>query len=47
MYFGGERIQEEVNELVRSDGLIPTGNVISTGSGNLRTKHLIHAVGPN
>ena len=47
LYFGGATIQEEVNEIVKTEGLIPTGNVIETGSGILRTKHIIHAVGPD
>jgi O-acetyl-ADP-ribose deacetylase (regulator of RNase III) len=46
-YFGGQCIQEEINQIIKQDGLIPTGNVIVTGAGILRAKHLIHAVGPN
>jgi len=39
---GGQKIQEECNEI---GGTFVGGAVITTG-GNLKTKHIIHAVGP-
>lgn len=39
---GGPKIQEECNEI---GGTFVGGAVITTG-GNLKTKHIIHAVGP-
>ena len=47
VYFGGQMIQDEVSEHIRAVTQIPTGNVCVTGAGNLRTKHIIHATGPN
>ena len=46
-YFGGEILEEEVREAMKKQIQIPTGFNIVTGAGNLRTKYLIHAVGPN
>ena len=42
---GGASVQKELNSLAEA-GLIPTGEAVVTGSGNLRSKYVIHAVGP-
>jgi O-acetyl-ADP-ribose deacetylase (regulator of RNase III) len=39
---GGPSIQEECNRL----GPIETGQAVITGGGNLKARHVIHAVGP-
>ena len=39
---GGKIIQEESDKM----GIIPVGNAVITGSGNLPCKAVIHAVGP-
>ncbi len=39
---GGPAIQEELNRT----GAAPSGHVVLTGAGNLKAKHIIHAVGP-
>jgi O-acetyl-ADP-ribose deacetylase (regulator of RNase III) len=39
---GGSHIQEECNKI----GRIRVGEAVITGGGNLRAKHVIHAVGP-
>jgi len=39
---GGKVIQEESNHI----GFVATGNAAITGAGNLKTKYVIHAVGP-
>ena len=46
-YFGGDVLEEEVREAMKEQIQIPTGFNIVTGAGNLRTKYLIHSVGPN
>ena len=46
-YFGGPSIQEEINLALERQIQVPTGNVLSTGAGKFRSKHIIHAVGPN
>jgi O-acetyl-ADP-ribose deacetylase (regulator of RNase III) len=40
--FGGEKIQEECNKLAP----IKAGEVVITSGGNLKARHVIHAVGP-
>ena len=44
---GGSSIIEEANEILAKRINIPTGAVAVTGAGELNTKHLIHAVGPD
>ena len=39
---GGSSIQEECNAI----GHCPVGGAVITGGGNLKTRHVIHAVGP-
>lgn len=39
---GGPSIQEELNRL----GAMPDGKAVMTGAGNLKAKHIIHALGP-
>lgn len=43
---GGAIIQKESNEYVKKHGIIKTGEVGVTSGGNLKTKYVIHAVGP-
>ncbi|MCD6550830.1 AAA family ATPase [Thermotoga sp.] len=43
---GGSVIQEESDRIVRERGRIPTGEAVVTGSGNLKARYVIHAVGP-
>lgn len=43
---GGSTIQKESNEWVRENGIVRTGSAAITGAGRLRTKYVIHAVGP-
>jgi len=39
---GGPKIQEELNTI----GSKNVGDAVTTGAGNLKAKHIIHAVGP-
>ncbi len=39
---GGPKIQEECNRI----GGCPVGGAVISGSGNLKAKYVIHAVGP-
>ena len=39
---GGPTIQEECNRI----GSTPVGTAVMTAAGNLKAKHVIHAVGP-
>jgi O-acetyl-ADP-ribose deacetylase (regulator of RNase III) len=45
---GGPRILEECREIrrTRCQGGLPTGDAVITTGGNLRARHVIHAVGP-
>ena len=43
---GGPTIQRESDEWVRSHGRVATGSAAITSGGNLRARHVIHAVGP-
>jgi O-acetyl-ADP-ribose deacetylase (regulator of RNase III) len=43
---GGPAIQRESNEWVRQHGPVHTGSAAITSSGNLKARHVIHAVGP-
>ena len=43
---GGPTIQEECNAYIKANGLVPAGQVAVTGSGTLKCRYVIHAVGP-
>lgn len=43
---GGEIIQKESDEYVSKYGPLPVGSATITSGGNLRTKYVIHVVGP-
>ena len=43
---GGE-MQAESSELVERDGDVEPGEVVVTGGGKLKAKHILHAVSPN
>jgi O-acetyl-ADP-ribose deacetylase (regulator of RNase III) len=43
---GGPHIQEECDIIIAERGHIPTGGAVITSGGNLKAKHVIHAVGP-
>ena len=45
--YGGEEIRKEAKYILEHEGSIPTGNVTVTTAGDLNSKHIIHAVGPN
>ena len=45
-YRGGASIQSESTAYVRKHGRVKTGTCAHTGSGNLKCKYVIHAVGP-
>lgn len=45
--FGGEEIRREAKYIIEQEGSIPTGDVTVTTAGDLNSKHIIHAVGPN
>jgi O-acetyl-ADP-ribose deacetylase (regulator of RNase III) len=43
---GGPIIQAESDAWVRAHGPVPTGSAAITSGGNLKARHVIHAVGP-
>ena len=43
---GGPTIQAESNDWIRQRGLVRTGSAAITSGGNLKARHVIHAVGP-
>jgi O-acetyl-ADP-ribose deacetylase (regulator of RNase III) len=43
---GGPAILEECIKIVAEHGRLPTGQAIITTGGNMKTKHVIHTVGP-
>jgi O-acetyl-ADP-ribose deacetylase (regulator of RNase III) len=43
---GGPAILEECIKIVAQQGRLPTGKVVITTAGNMKTKHVIHTVGP-
>ena len=43
---GGPAILEECKQIVSRQGSLPTGKTVITTAGNMKTKHLIHTVGP-
>jgi O-acetyl-ADP-ribose deacetylase (regulator of RNase III) len=43
---GGQKIQEECDDIISKRGPIPVGEAAITSGGNLKAKYVIHAVGP-
>ena len=43
---GGPAILEECKQIVARQGRLPTGKAVITTAGNMKTKHVIHTVGP-
>nr|XP_043876840.1 leukotriene B4 receptor 2a [Solea senegalensis] len=43
---GGPEVQRESNDIVKRNGKIPIGEVVTTTGGDLRCQRLLHAVGP-
>ncbi len=43
---GGPEIQRECNEIISRIGRVETGGAVITGGGKLKTRYVIHAVGP-
>jgi O-acetyl-ADP-ribose deacetylase len=43
---GGPSILAECQLWVSRNGLLPTGEVMSTGAGDMQARHVIHTVGP-
>ncbi len=43
---GGPSILEECKRIVARSGRLPTGKAVITTAGNMKTKHVIHTVGP-
>lgn len=43
---GGPAILEQCKEIVARQGRLPTGQAVITTAGNMKTKHVIHTVGP-
>ena len=43
---GGPAILEECKQIVSRQGRLPTGKAVITTGGNLKTKYVIHTVGP-
>jgi O-acetyl-ADP-ribose deacetylase (regulator of RNase III) len=43
---GGPAILEECIKIVARQGRLPTGKAVITTAGNLKTRHVIHTVGP-
>jgi O-acetyl-ADP-ribose deacetylase len=43
---GGPTILEECRQWVAANGLLPTGEAMATGAGNLPARLVIHTVGP-
>ncbi len=43
---GGYEIQRESDEYVKKHGPVPTGEAVVTGAGDLKSKYVVHAVGP-
>ncbi|MDH5695549.1 MAG: O-acetyl-ADP-ribose deacetylase [Dehalococcoidia bacterium] len=43
---GGPAILEECKQIVAKQGRLPTGKAVITTGGNLKTRHVIHTVGP-
>ena len=43
---GGPAILEECKQIVSRQGRLPTGKTVITTAGNMKSKHVIHTVGP-
>jgi O-acetyl-ADP-ribose deacetylase (regulator of RNase III) len=43
---GGQKIQDECDDIVSKRGPIPVGEAAITSGGNLKARYVIHAVGP-
>jgi len=43
---GGPTILEECKQIIAKQGSLSTGRAVITSGGNLKTKHVIHTVGP-
>jgi O-acetyl-ADP-ribose deacetylase (regulator of RNase III) len=43
---GGPRIWEECQKIVEQRGPLPTGQAVATTAGKMKTRHVIHTVGP-
>jgi O-acetyl-ADP-ribose deacetylase (regulator of RNase III) len=43
---GGPTILEECKQIVSRQGRLPTGQAVITTAGNMKTRHVIHTVGP-
>ena len=43
---GGPAILEECKQIVSRQGRLPTGKAVITTAGNMKTKYVIHTVGP-
>ena len=43
---GGPKILEECKEIIKKQGVCPTGEAVITTGGNLKAKYVIHTVGP-
>jgi O-acetyl-ADP-ribose deacetylase (regulator of RNase III) len=43
---GGPAILEECKEIVARQGQLPTGRAVITTGGKMKTRHVIHTVGP-
>ncbi|MEM3715808.1 MAG: macro domain-containing protein [Candidatus Bathyarchaeia archaeon] len=43
---GGQKIQDECDEIIAKSGPVPVGGAVITSGGNLKAKYVIHAVGP-
>jgi O-acetyl-ADP-ribose deacetylase (regulator of RNase III) len=43
---GGPAILEECKEIVARQGQLPTGQAVITTGGKMKTRHVIHTVGP-
>jgi O-acetyl-ADP-ribose deacetylase (regulator of RNase III) len=43
---GGPAILEECRQIVARQGRLPTGQAVITTAGNMKSRHVIHTVGP-
>jgi O-acetyl-ADP-ribose deacetylase (regulator of RNase III) len=43
---GGQKIQDECDEIISKSGPVPAGGAVITSGGKLKAKYVIHAVGP-
>ena len=43
---GGPVIKEECKKIVAAQGRLPAGQAVITTGGNMKTRHVIHTVGP-